>query len=271
MWFTLRSLVLGLALPARELALKGASSSHPPCGGPPPCARLCNPQMVANQAAEGTVSVDFLAGVRRALDDRRRIDELVTQFEYSGVVRVPAEGQEYMGQGAVKRFLTTLLVDNQVRDARVDDSGTVIVSLSDDTGKPRTLLLEPVSRGAVVAGTTLISELHVKEEPVAGGLPVAPIFSNAPSALEDDRGPKWETFDGRVRQRIWQVDCATLTPLPAPPACRVRSRPTSTDEHDTCTHVCSQAQCACLTRIVPTRALSAHGSTMMRSPPATFS
>ena len=212
MFGTARMLVLGLALPSRELALKGASSAHPPCGGPPPSARICRPNMVAHRVTEGALAGDsdflagdFLAGMQRALDDPRRVDELVTQFEYSGVVNVPAEGQEYKGQGAVKRFLTTLIVDNSVSDARLDDRGTVVVSLSDDTGVPRTLHLEPVTRGAVVAGTTLISELHVKEIPVAGSVvPVAPIFSNVPSAADAEDGPKWETFDGRVRQRIWQ-------------------------------------------------------------------
>ena len=32
---------------------------------------------------------------------------------------MPAEGQQYEGQGAVKRFLTTLLVDNTVCSAHL--------------------------------------------------------------------------------------------------------------------------------------------------------
>jgi len=147
---------------------------------------------------------DFLTGVQRALDDRRRVDELVTQFEYSGVVSVPGEGQQYEGQGAVKRFLTTLLVDNTVRSTHIDASGmVVVVALSDATGRPRELHLRPVSRGSVVAGTTLISELHVDE--LAADTPVAPLFATAPATVDGERtGPKWETYDGRVRQRIWQ-------------------------------------------------------------------
>jgi len=147
---------------------------------------------------------DFLTGVQRALDDRRRVDELVTQFEYSGVVSVPGEGQQYEGQGAVKRFLTTLLVDNTVRSTHIDASGmVVVVALSDATGRPRELHLRPVSRGSVVAGTTLISELHVDEP--AADTPVAPLFATAPATVDGERtGPKWETYDGRVRQRIWQ-------------------------------------------------------------------
>jgi len=215
MFATLRSLVLGLALPARQLSLKGASVAHPPCGGPPPAmGRFCPLKMVETHKASplqdaaappthGVVD-DFLTGVQRALDDRRRVDELVTQFEYSGVVSVPGEGQQYEGQGAVKRFLTTLLVDNTVRSTHIDASGmVVVVALSDATGRPRELHLRPVSRGSVVAGTTLISELHVDE--LAADTPVAPLFATAPATVDGERtGPKWETYDGRVRQRIWQ-------------------------------------------------------------------
>jgi len=104
----------------------------------------------------------------------------------------------------VKRFLTTLLVDNTVRSTHIDASGmVVVVALSDATGRPRELHLRPVSRGSVVAGTTLISELHVDE--LAADTPVAPLFATAPATVDGERtGPKWETYDGRVRQRIWQ-------------------------------------------------------------------
>jgi len=79
----------------------------------------------------------------------------------------------------------------------------VVVALSDATGRPRELHLRPVSRGSVVAGTTLISELHVDE--LAADTPVAPLFATAPATVDGERtGPKWETYDGRVRQRIWQ-------------------------------------------------------------------
>ena len=73
MFGTARMLVLGLALPSRELALKGASSAHPPCGGPPPSARICRPNMVAHRVTEGALAGDsdflagdFLAGMQRA-------------------------------------------------------------------------------------------------------------------------------------------------------------------------------------------------------------
>ena len=85
------------------------------------------PDILPDQAdATGAlVTKQLLSGMDLALDDRRRVDELVTQFEYSGVVMVPSESQQYQGQGAVKRFLTTLLVDNDVRSSlqRAVDSG----------------------------------------------------------------------------------------------------------------------------------------------------
>jgi hypothetical protein len=230
---TLRSLVLGLALPARHLTLKGASVSHPPCGGPPPTSRRWCVSMVETQDAQhvpsqqphsqravapppnAAVAEQLLAGMQRALDDRRRVDELVTHFEYSGVVSIPAEAASYEGQGAVKRFLTTLLFDNTVRSTHLDANGVVVVSLSDAMGRPRELHLRATSRGAVVAGTTLINELHVSEEG-SSDVTDAPIFAVAPATVDGDRtGPKWETFDGRVRQRIWQVsDQAHLRTAP---------------------------------------------------------
>jgi len=96
-----------------------------------------------------------------------------------------------------------------VRDVKLGGSGdSVVVSLSDQAGRPRELHLSPVTRGVVVAGATLINELTVREAPAEElHTSLAPIFSAAPSknSLTGERvGPKWETFDGRVRQRIWQ-------------------------------------------------------------------
>ena len=57
--------------------------------------------------AHVTRLVDALS---RAVSDRRRVDELVTLFEYDGLVE--AAGQRYSGQGAVKRFFSSLLLEN---------------------------------------------------------------------------------------------------------------------------------------------------------------
>ena len=68
----------------------------------------------------------------------------------------------------------------------------------------------------VVAGTTLISTLSVQEtthtdDPEAAEAALlTPLFggagATAASLAGEEDGPKWETYDGRVRQRIWQHD-----------------------------------------------------------------
>ena len=139
--------------------------------------------------------------MQRALQDRRRVDELVTNFEYGGVVSVPAEGQTYEGQGAVKRFLTTLLVDHEVREvalAESEGSGQLRVALNDAVGVPRDLLLHPKADGT----HGLISSLSVRESSAPPN--AAPLFGSASGEVGKLSGPKWETYDGRVRQRIWQ-------------------------------------------------------------------
>ena len=147
-----------------------------------------------------------------------------TNFEYSGVVAVPEEGMSYEGQGAVKRFLTTLLIDNKVHGAELSDeeASSVVVSLEDQAGAQRQLTLDVDSKGAVVAGTVLINKLTVREStcdvgeggpscvvlPGSDYQPPLPLFGQvgATAASDEAEGPKWETYDGRVRQRIWQED-----------------------------------------------------------------
>ena len=144
----------------------------------------------------------LFVGLRRALDDQRRIDELVTQFEYSGVVIVPDEGQQFEGQGAVKRFLTKLIVEHKVQHLSSSRNGAIVVILEDSSGASRELLLQAISRGA-----GRIQELTVREAKPAEKVPSSvPLFSERGAKGRLDEGPKWETFDGRVRQRIWQED-----------------------------------------------------------------
>jgi 3-dehydroquinate synthase len=170
------------------------------------------PTAPATTSAHVAVADQLLVDIERALDDRRRIDELVAHFEYSGAVQVPAEGQQFEGQGAVKRFLTTLLHDLEIRDVRLDhhskSGSAIVISLSDSKDQPRELHLHPASHGTVVAGATLISELIVKEVPPGHEttLPedLIPLFGGPVATSSDGDGPKWETYDGRVRQRIWQ-------------------------------------------------------------------
>jgi len=153
----------------------------------------------------------LLDGVQRALDDRRRVDELVTFFEYSGVVAIDGS-TSFEGQGAVKRFLTALFVDQEVRSVSLDEEAAVAVSLNDGQGRPRELLLQPraASEELGAGGMVLISELSVSERGGAPGASAAALFADhfgtasARSAEGGTKGPRWETFDGRVRQRIWQ-------------------------------------------------------------------
>lgn len=58
--------------------------------------------------------LELVAALKLAVDDRRRVDELVTCFDYSGSVEV--DGQQYVGQGAVKRFFHALFLDANVHD-----------------------------------------------------------------------------------------------------------------------------------------------------------
>ena len=178
------------------------------------------------EATPRGVADQLRVSMERALQDRRLIDEVVTNFEYSGRVAVPGEAMSYEGQGAVKRFLTRLLVDNEVRGVRVDDeeSSVVVVDLEDPSGARREITLRVHSEGAVVAGTTLISALTVEETTASSRSPpnntsppppleknLMPLFGHHPGSTQkktndEEEGPKWETFDGRVRQRIWQED-----------------------------------------------------------------
>ena len=223
-----RLLVLALAIPYARCFSCGTSAAHPPCGGPPMTSvrsPSLQPAMVldlsktpaSSAASVATVAHQLQEGMKLALEDRRRIDELVTNFEYNGAVSVPGEGIRYEGQGAVKRFLTALLLDNEVHSVEHGaDADAVVVSLDDSSGTHRELTLHVASDGAMVAGTTLITSLRVQETTLASHPELAedmlftPLFGGAGatafSLAGEDEGPKWETYDGRVRQRIWQHD-----------------------------------------------------------------
>jgi len=205
--------LLWVGAPSARAFHAGSSMAHPPCGGPPPASlRWTSQNMVLDASLEKEESTvpaavsQLSAAMERALADRRRIDELVTNFEYNGIVEVPGENQQYKGQGAVKRFLTQLLVDNEVRQLKLDaETSAVVVHLSDSMGRDRELSLHADTKGSVIAGTTLISQLTVHEhaKTAADAATVVPLFGGV-HAIKEGAGPKWETYDGRVRQRIWQ-------------------------------------------------------------------
>ncbi len=168
--------------------------------------------MVAGVTAEAGAAQDggvqgqhvaaFMAALERAVDDRRRVDELVTLFEYGG--RVEAAGEHYAGQGAVKRFFSSMLLSGGVTALDVlDEPSTeadhtkLHIVLTGDAGQHELLLRAEFQDG-------LVRELQVQEVHAPVGAPL--LSPAAPSAHGE--GPKWETFDGRVRQKIWQrQDC----------------------------------------------------------------
>ena len=160
-------------------------------------------ETVHTMATETPVHVTRLVdALSRAVSDRRRVDELVTLFEYDGVVE--AAGERYSGQGAVKRFFSSLLLENGFTSMEVltepsskgPDDAALRLGLTSATGTDEVALLLKFSKG-------LVRECHLQAAEGA----CSPAGCLLPSALEPSEnggGPKWETFDGRVRQKIWQ-------------------------------------------------------------------
>lgn len=221
-----RLLALGLLLPQTRAFLTGTSAAHPPCGGPLPSARriaavravVLADEVVAPASPDeppGAGQPQLLAGIlraglQRAADDRRRVDELVTHFEYDGAVDVPAEGRRASGQGEVKRLLTALFADNEVGTIEVDSDGaSVLLSLRDSTDRRRTLRLLATGRGGASRGGGArhgpkIAEVVVHELLDGPAARAESVFGGGGAVVSEELlRPKWETFDGRVRQRIW--------------------------------------------------------------------
>jgi len=160
-------------------------------------------ETVHTTATETPVHVTRLVdALSRAVSDRRRVDELVTLFEYDGLVE--AAGERYSGQGAVKRFFSSLLLENGFTSMEVlgepsskgPDDAALRLGLTSATGTDEVALLLTFSKG-------LVRECHLQAAEGA----CSPAGCLLPSALEPSEnggGPKWETFDGRVRQKIWQ-------------------------------------------------------------------
>uniref|UniRef100_A0A7S0JAN9 3-dehydroquinate synthase domain-containing protein n=1 Tax=Calcidiscus leptoporus TaxID=127549 RepID=A0A7S0JAN9_9EUKA len=153
----------------------------------------------------------FLKALGRAVADIRRVDELVTSFAYDGRIETEADGetiQAWEGQGAVKRFLANLLSEGGYTclDVLEQTPTTVQIALRGAAPSPRRLLtLALQSRDGLIERATL-RELS----PPAGSPPLfAPANGGLLSAVGREAAraePKWETFDGRVRQKIWRQD-----------------------------------------------------------------
>lgn len=149
-----------------------------------------------------------------ALTDKRTIDELVACFQYAGQLTV--DGRPFEGQGAVKRGLSDLLHlgDRQNRatsasfapSAKFLDSGAVEVQVSLDTAvgdaAGTTKLALRLLPDAACAEITRL-EVSTLEAPTPAAAEAEATATTSTGVMTRVR-PKWETFDGRVRQRIWQ-------------------------------------------------------------------
>lgn len=160
---------------------------------------------------KGTIDVfdRFEVATKGALADKRHIDELVTCFAYASRARSMPDGAEVIGQGAVKRFLTELLVQdhpNGSRDAIFSAPVLERLRFEDGLSLVRSSL-ELRSNTASGESTHLDLEIYVTRGGGFGYEIESIIVKGAPKT-ENHRsivsGPKWETNDGRVRQQIWQ-------------------------------------------------------------------
>lgn len=200
-------LLLCFVAPSGQASSHGTKPSQLPSGGSPQPQSSLGSNLPRSDAA---VAQPFFEGLKDALVDRRRIDELVALFEYSGVVSVLDDGQlRFEGQGAVKRFMLKLFDDHTVTDVHMTQEGVIKVSITDSMGSTRVLSMDAFSRGAVIAGKKLIHELTVhdvtQEVPSSCNTRTS-LFGAVAHAIDgcESEGPKWETYDGRVHQRIWQ-------------------------------------------------------------------
>ena len=163
-------------------------------------------------ADEASLFEGFVGDCEAAVGDKRLIDEVVARFAYSGALQFEHETTtRYDGQGAVKRGLSRLFFEGDA--ARFDWAGVRTHAGEDRTVSAR--LTATAESGAVAAELDVAAAFDG-----AGG--VASLFVSpldAPSRawlartvegvqVGQDGGPKWETYDGRVRQQIWQSpDC----------------------------------------------------------------
>lgn len=129
--------------------------------------------------------------VATALQDKRRIDEVVGLFKYTGEVHT--DNKAYSGQGQVKRFLTDLLLREETK---ASFEGLCV------TSPGRSSMDLHVSRKD---GSEATMVLHMEwQNDQVSSLVVHTLKSNTQTLPKQLDGPKWETDDGRVVQKIWQ-------------------------------------------------------------------
>ena len=178
--------------------------------------------------------------LRLVTDSRhsRLVDEVVAQFEYAGAIAF--DGVEYAGQGAVKRCLSDLFLGSgggggaalgvggrSAYDVSFSALGDA-ASSSPHGGFVTRAHVAPSDHATAASSdhaAASVREFELRATLNAAGLIRRMVVTSLadPSAelhhsldRDDDAGettllsasggtrPKWETYDGRVRQRIWQ-------------------------------------------------------------------
>lgn len=142
------------------------------------------------------------------MQDKRLIDELVVLFEYSGEFANPSGSQARVtGQGNVKRAIIDWLGLNDRPDGVAVANWSLL-----PTGRIAMELTSAADGSPVADFVPCEIDLQVNQE--TGLIKSMLIHSTGREHAVDLRpqhhtetdadGPKWETFDGRVRQKIWQ-------------------------------------------------------------------
>ena len=140
-----------------------------------------------------------------AIKDKRRIDEAVALFDYTATLRYDnSKPADYAGQGAVKRGLGRLLHTEEAESWR-----WAHVVNDEDGARARLTATRADGKG----DAHLDLEASLLDDGAISALNVIPVDQASKKWLDlviEGRqpgakdGPKWETFDGRVRQQIWQ-------------------------------------------------------------------
>jgi len=185
----------------------------------------------------------FAEGVRAALEDARRIDELVCQFAYWGTLQQEHQGPA-VGHGNIKRALIQILLGSAPASAgdtglRAEFGEAVGVSAAGDESEAapppppgaapsqawhirldlrghtdatdavnrRISLRLSFDKAGAVERLVVREEGGPSEAPLHPALAAAAAAAASAEAVDEEEGavrPEWQTFDGRVTQRIWQ-------------------------------------------------------------------
>mmetsp|Transcript_19732 Transcript_19732/g.60804 ORF Transcript_19732/g.60804 Transcript_19732/m.60804 type:complete len:582 (-) Transcript_19732:177-1922(-) len=175
---------------------------------PPPDALASAERVVAAPALGETEGLlrTFAQACDAAVADKRRVDEAVALFDYGATLTIDHGDRpsDWAGQGAVKRGLCRLLHAPEAAAWRWSGlaghdassaAGRLTATRADGAGDAK---LEV----AAAFNDVGIADLRVValDAPSRAWLERA-ILGEKPG---EEGGPAWETFDGRVRQKIWQ-------------------------------------------------------------------